>query len=67
MINDIEHPFMGLLAIHIFFLVKCLSNLLLIFKLGYLNSYDGVLSGLVFFLIYSGYQAYNLQMYSTSL
>ena len=42
MINDIEHPFVGLLAIHIFFLVKFLSNLLLIFKLGYLNSYDGV-------------------------
>ena len=48
MINDIEHPFVGLLAIHIFFLVKFLSNLLLIFKLGYLNSYDGVLSGFLF-------------------
>ena len=41
---------MGLLAIHIFFLIKCLPNLLLIYKLGYLNSYDGVLS--VFFLKY---------------
>ena len=47
MINDIDHPFMDLLAIHIFFLMKCLPYLLLIYKLGYLNSYDGVLS--VFF------------------